>query len=250
MRSIIYLVPVLTILLLTNCRDDASGDLQITFRLEYSDEPLVIFEEYTYPEGPQMQFNRVSFFISDVALMDEGTTHQLLDVDMVNMTNDHLDLTGATQGTKLLLESVEPGRYDGFQFNIGLPASLNAMQPADFASDHPLANSGEYWTGWQSYVFTKVEGNLDFDNDGEFEQTMALHLGSDAVLRTKVMPGEIEILTDKTTNLEIVIDLEQFFRNGDAIYDIVATPHIHKLSQLDQAIELADNLIGAMSSEQ
>ena len=124
-------------------------------------------------------------------------------------------------------------------FNLGLTPAQNALAPNDYPVDSDLSNSAEYWIGWESYVFAKIEGLVDLDNDGNPESTFALHLGSDDIMRSITME-EIDQNGD-TYTLDIDIDLQNIFeRNGD-VFDIVETTNIHSLAQINEANFLIDN---------
>ena len=108
--------------------------------------------------------------------------------------------------------------------------------PADHPSGNPLANSGEYWLAWNSYIFFKIEGYIDLDGDDEPETGVALHLGSDEVMRAFDLQNNTG-----TNDVMIQIDLNKIF-GTNPVYDIVANPQIHSLSQLPAILELAQNL--------
>lgn len=229
------LLSLFGLLIMTGCQEEPI-DVNIRFNLVYGDDPLVMFTEYSFPDGRAIQFTQMSFYISDLYFSHDGEIAQVKDVDFIDLTNSHSSDEGAQEGFLYLSGPYSLGGLSEIGFNLGLTEGLNATKPTDYLSDHPLARSGEYWTGWESYIFVKIQGSIDLDNDGELETPLALHLGSDPVKRTIRLNN-----VNGSTDVRIMLDLKSFF-TGDALYDIDANPQIHSLDQIEAAMELADNL--------
>ena len=223
-------------LMFISCGNDEQ-DLTINFKLTYDGEPLVLFTDYEYPSGKTINFTRVSFYLSEVELVSAGTATELIDVDYIDLTMSNIDESSSREGYDYVLRNMGELNYDGIRFNIGLTPEMNSTLPSQYDSSHPLALTSEYWVGWMSYIFAKIEGNMDFDNDGSLEQGIALHLGADAALRNI----EISNLNNQE-NIDITIDLKDVFEQ-ESIYDIEGTPRIHSLSHVNQTNELMDNLV-------
>jgi hypothetical protein len=233
------------VIAIPGCDSDETGNLELKFKLKYDGNTLVMFEDQTYPSGFDVFFTRFSFYMSDINLTGNNT-YNLSEIEMVNPTASHQDLSSAENGYSMIFSDVPIGDYSGIDFGLGVPSDLNAMDPADFSTNHPLANAGEYWLGWESYVFIKIEGKIDFDGDGAFEEGMSLHVGSDAVFKNASMPKSFDINKGETTIVEIELDLLDIFVSNNTTYDLEGTPRIHSLEQLSQAEQLANNLAQAI----
>lgn len=223
------------------------GTLDLNFRLQYGEETLVTFEDVSYPE-PQfsMMVSLVSFFISNVTVLNGSDEQEILEIERLKINENHDDQVSAEQGATISIPMVMPGDYSGLQFGIGVPVGLNAQSPVDFPQNHPLFFSGEYWDSWDSYIFFKIEGKADIDGDGVKETNIALHAGSNDAFREKEVASNFSIQAQEATTLEFVIEVKDIFDNNGTIYDLITTPQIHSLSQIDQAVELADNLVEAI----
>lgn len=240
MQKLIYALVVISILPLISCGDDPIADAEVRFRLRYEDKPLVAFEEVNYPDGKSLYVTRVSLFIEDFTLMgDESQT--VFDRDYFTLTDDHLTIAAANEGTLIYRGELKPGEYTT-RFNIGVNPTDNAKVPVDFPSSNVLSNAAEYWVGWKSYVFAKVEGFIDLDGDGDEETGFALHMGGDDAYRA--------ITTTKSTSLDkdqsvmyVDIQLERLFMNNGVMYDIAANPQIHSPEQNPLVVVLSDNLV-------
>ena len=226
----------------------ATGTLAFQFKAQYGDESLVLYEPYTHPNGSQLIFSDLSFYISDLSLIrEDGKALRLKEIDRIRLNDGHADAAAAAEGTAYLIDDIPAGNYMGVHIGIGVKDSLNAMRPEDFPFDHPLSQSGQYWTGWQSYIFVRTEGKADTLNSGVFDLDLALHTGGDTTYRVKEFIRPIEISMGNRSEFPIVIDYRDFLvpADGDP-YDFIATPQIHTLNHVEEAIELADNFQKAL----
>jgi len=230
-KIIVYIIMFSTLL---SCGDD-ERDISLNFKLEFDNEPLVMLDEYTFPSGELIKFTRFSFYISDLTVTSGMISSEVRDVDLINLTSSHSSLAAAKEGLSYQIKDVPDDPESSISLLLGVAADLNKNVPSDFTGDHPLANSGEYWIAWDSYIFFKIEGIVDLDGDGETETNVALHIGSDEASRTaKIAVGDQD-------NIDINIDVNAIFQDGDDIFNIHENPQIHSLNQIDQANFLMDN---------
>lgn len=240
---------ITTVLFSMGCEDTESpqqGNLTINFKLKYGQEPLAMFEPYTYPTGQKMIFSRFSFYMGNTELKNNSGFKPIEEISYHNLTISHTGLNSASKGYDYTISGIQPGDYTALKFSLGVPKYLNDKTPADFSNDQILSNQAEYWSGWKSYVFTKTEGQIDFDGDGITESGFALHTGANDALRTIELPANIKIEDGKTSQLTVVIDVKKGFGNNP-VYDIEANPQIHSLSQTPFVKQLVDNLMTAFS---
>ncbi len=240
-----YILLIFTALAITlaSCEKERNLGFDINFKLQYDGKPLVMFQDYTYPTGEKMNFTRYSFYLTNVAGINEIGTNQLLDASYLNFTDQNIDLAGAEKGITLSFKDLGDVNFDQILFMIGVDATNNAKTPADFNSSNPLSKTSEYWPGWESYVFTKTEGKIDFGNADL--TPFALHTGGDEANITFLL-NTAGLGDDGKQTLEIIIDLKSTF--GDTkIYDIKSSPNIHSASQKAEVLELANNLRTSLS---
>jgi hypothetical protein len=221
--------------MLSSCDD--TMDVTFKFTLSYGEEPLVMLEEYEYPSGETLKFTRLSFYVSELeGISNSGTSTLLKDIDLINLSSSHATIEGADEGLTYTIKDIPSEEFESYAFLLGVASDLNSKVPADYASDHPLANSGEYWIAWDSYIFLKIEGIMDTDGDSEFETNVALHIGSDEASR------QIRMSSVDPSNEQINIDVKSIFESNGTLYDLQENPQIHSLFQLDQASFLVENL--------
>ncbi len=240
MRSNILLATIVSILFFS-CDNSDIDKLNINIKLEYDGAPLVFFEDVSYPDGRIFEFTRFSIYISEISLDNETNSTLIKDVDYLDLTASHSSLTSASEGFNYGLELSESMSFQKIRFNLGLTDEQNNSKPEDYNSSSPLALSGEYWSNWESYVFTKIEGRIDLDGDG-ISDGVALHLGSSEALRNLIFEN-----LDSSGDIELTIDMKKVFERDGIIYDINATPRIHSLNQLMQTNILMDNLKAAIA---
>ena len=232
---------------LFSCKDDDdTGSLNIQFKLYYDGVPLKMFTNYTYPSGEKFYFSRFSFFTSEIQLQDsKGQYSEILDVKYHDLTNNH---TGGGSDYKFIIDGIKAGTYKSIKIGIGVPPNANSKTPAQYGSDNPLSNQSEYWGGWESYIFTRTEGQIDFDGDDVPETGFALHTGADDAYRILEIPVDVTVGSNNPDALFFEIDLKSQF-GENPIYDIKQNPQIHSLAQQPQVIELMNNLITGIKAK-
>lgn len=224
------------------------GVLSFNLKLKYDDQPLVMFDRYTYENNLPLFFTRFSMYFSEITLIRlDGEEVELMEVDFINLTDAHESMADAEQGKMYQIPGVPAGTYTGLKFTLGVPEDLNEQVPADFPPSSPLSKSGEYWSSWQSYIFEKTEGKMDIDGDGNFETGIALHIGSTDAIRRKSINVDFTITEDGIVNVPLEIDINKMLVREGVAYDLVNNPQIHSLEQLDLVLQLADNLIEAIN---
>ena len=116
-------------------------------------------------------------------------------------------------------------RYNTLALGIGVPADLNRTKPNEYSTSHPLGldNSGEYWEAWDSYIFVKIEGQYDSDNNGfdADDVAFAYHVGQDEFYKklSAQFDSAINIKAGESTNIELRLDVEKLFitDNGELL---------------------------------
>ena len=226
-------------LLLAGCGDDdpINGDLSLGFRATWGGAPLVMNDVLTYENGKQFKFDRFSFYVSEVTLLGGPDGDRVItDVDMVNLSAA-TTTSEAVAGVRLANVSIPVGVYSGIRLGLGLTGSQNAMKPAQFAQGHPLSAPGEYWDGWQSYIFAKVEGRVSSNNDGIFNFGFAYHTGSDEVFRTMSVTIPVTVDAGGVASLVGTVDVKKLL----AGIDLTDQTGGHTIGDIGLATILMDN---------
>ena len=225
-----------------SCSDEnQEAQLNISFKLTFDNDPLIAFEEVTYPLGYDIFFTKFSLFLSDIKLVGADEEELVSEVEFIDLLTGVNDLESADKGITMTYSGVSVGSYSSLQFNVGLPPQTNQLAPADFNAGHPLSNPAEYWVGWSSYIFHKIEGKYDEDRDGSPESNIALHIGSNDAFRTITVSNSVRI-EEGSNEIIVEFDLEDILNIGQGYYDFESLPQVHNLTQLPQALTVMDNL--------
>ncbi|MDX1476420.1 MAG: MbnP family protein [Saprospiraceae bacterium] len=243
-----FMIAVLLLVVLSACKDD-EGSLTVAFTATYGTEPLVMFDIHDYAFDQRVQFTRLEFFISNLGLIRrDGTVYKLSDLELIDLT--FTDRGAAETGVELTYRGVPAGTYESVQFALGVDPVLNATVPADYSSDHPLSETGRYWHAWNSYIFSKSEGNLDTLNDGTDNPDLgfAYHTGTDDFYLPIATGFPISIPDGAGEKITFRLNYEALFgvSVGDLI-DIQAKPQNHNPLDTLEINKILDNYLGALS---
>ncbi len=189
----------------------------LTFKSSYDGALLEKYKNYDY-SGRSIQINKFNTFLSDLVLVkQDGSEQRLSDIEWVDFTPD---LAPDNKALEVKFQYTVPaGNYTTLKIGYGVRPDLNAKKPTDFAPEHPLYRENEYWSGWQSYIFTKVQGLYDLDGAGDPESTLTYHCGSDAVYRTSTMTASIPV-TAASGALTVEFDVKKLFASNGALLDL------------------------------
>ncbi|MEM9920301.1 MAG: MbnP family protein [Bacteroidota bacterium] len=201
------------------CDDDEvipadTTDLALTFKGTYNGEPLQMLKTYDY-DGTPIRFQRFDFYISDLSLIKDDPSGsgelELKEIDFIDLSYDAA--ADASAGFRLDLPEVQTGAYTGLKMGIGVPPDLNKTEWTDYASGHPLNDANHYWKGWNSFIFAKVEGAIDADGDGMFEQSFTFHAGRDTVYFDHSLLANIQLDVTSAASFDIEVDVFKLFSN-------------------------------------
>jgi len=231
----------------TSCSDDIEeANVDLNIQLQYDGTPLYSGMEVDYALGYPVFFTKYSFFLSDITLTSPDGDHVLSPVEFVDLLGGKSDAASAEQGTSLQYTNVPAKDYTGIKLNIGVPSSTNATSPNVYEAGSPLANTGEYWEGWSSYIFHKIEGRIDDPaNPESFETALALHIGSDAAFRSISVTAPISIDEENET-IRMSFDLLDELSIVGGMYDLLETPQVHHLGVLPKVLPILDAMENAI----
>lgn len=252
----IILLPLI-VLVFSACSDDddngtPTGTLEIFFEPIYGEDRDLIspITNFSYASGNDIRVIVSDMYLGNISLGTANETTVLSEIEYISMGEAEMDESTGLTDKFLVLNDVPAGSYSFFEFGVGVPPELNSKTPSDFGSSHPLSRGGNYWDAWDSYIFAKLEGRLDVNNDGSFSQNFIYHSGQDELYRILRANIPLTINEGGTTRLKIVIDHEKLLVNEDGEYvDIEETPIDHSAGDLALVRFIADNYGRAFSLE-
>ena len=243
--------------LFTACDNDddnstAEGTLEIFFEPVYGAEGKLIdpITNFTYANGNAIRIVVSDMFLGNISLGAASSTKVLSEVEYINLSEPTKDQSTGLTDKFLVLNKVPAGEYSFFEFGIGVPPELNNKRPTDFPSSHPLSRSSHYWDPWNSYIFAKLEGKLDLQDNGSFNHNFVYHSGKDELYRVLRAEIPISIKEGEVTRIKLVLDHEKLLVNdvGEFV-DIENVPIDHSAGELDLMKFIVDNYGRAFTLE-
>lgn len=266
MKKLLYFLPFVCLLTINACTPDPDPEITTTMELNftgaYGDELLLMFQEYEYPSGEKIKFNKFNFFVSDIALVSSGPDEaktELVEIDKIDLSFDENNMEDAQNGITLVIKDLPVGTYSGINIGFGVAADLNRTRPSEYGAGHPLTTN--YWDGWDSYIFSVIEGGYDMDGDGEITlggtegEGFTYHSGTDQVFNNGFVSREIELKVDEVSRLDLKVDVQALFKNSNETYDTNSDGYLdidlfsgtHSDAQLEIAKQIMSNFTNAIS---
>jgi hypothetical protein len=242
-RLALLALSVVIVALACNKDDDDMGTLRMVFKAHYGGEPIVLnTDRFDYFDGNPLTFAKLQLYISHPTLSEGGDETELQDIIFVDFGEANRTLEGAEDGVSFTWD-VEPGSYDALDLGIGVSPDLNGKLPTDYSDAHPLNQSGQYWTPWNSFIFSKTEGRYDPDNDGTLDVGFVYHIGSDRMFREKSQTDNFRVRAGKETLIEVNIDFSRVLGTPSEFVDIQDFPAFH--SPQDPALAALTELLAS-----
>lgn len=220
--------------------NEVNTKLDLVLELRYDGKLLTGPQDwYEINDSVQMQFSKVSFYLSDFKLSSESETLSMLDVLHVSfLQNTSGDAIQEKEQT--LRFDVPSGNYSSLSFGLGLTPSQNATVPADHEAGSALSLTSEYWPAWESYIFEKIEGNYRL-HDLPMEPS-TLHVGGNETYRLLQWKNGLSLKGGENKKVVIPIDLKYILKD----YPITEAPRLHQLDQMPYMNMIADGFSESM----
>ena len=244
MRKILLLCLPLAVLF-ASCKDE-TGTITVSFQATYGGSPLTMFENVDYDFGQRVEFTRAEFYVSNLRIYDlQGQPTELSDIELIDLSfNTRAD---AENGVTLTFSGIPTGTYQSMEFGIGVDDVLNATVPADYDSSHPLSNTGRYWHAWNSFIFSKIEGNLDTLGTDNPDLGFAYHTGTDDMYLNVGTGFPMTVSDGLNTTVTFRMNYKALMGVDANPIDIQAKPQNHNPTDTFQINVIRDNYLGALS---
>lgn len=233
----------------TGCNrdNDASKDAQLEFEFRALYDGADLRENFSYSYGSHtVQFRTFTLFISDIEVIRDGAATLLKDAIYL----DFFPKSSTSDQAEIIRHNfaLEPGDYSAIRIGLGVKPEYNDRRPSDFPTGHALTNELEYWLGWRSYIFTKIEGAGDSNQDGNMDYFTIYHVGGNPTYRTLTFPLDLRIKPG-SNKVEATFDLKKAFTLPDgSLYDMLNNPATHSQpTELTVANAIMDGLAWATS---
>jgi len=255
MKKLLLLLTLFAFVAACESDDDTTNtqaEMGVNFQALYDGAPLEKNKNYPF-DGYDLQFTRFHTFLSDIELLKaDGSTVLLSEIEFVDFTPDDAanDLSVVPH---YHFENVPQGTYTGLRMGIGVKPSLNGKNSSSYPVGHPLYQETEFWSGWKSFIFTKVEGKADLNKDNVADFFLVHHYGSNPVYRTYTYNTPITVSDDHADHeMLVTFDLKKMFTMPDgSAYNLAAHPQTsHNQVDISIAEVIVEHYGRAINAEQ
>jgi hypothetical protein len=160
----------------SSCHEDPIN-WQLEPRFEWEGQSLSLEQDYSW-QGKNIRFTNIQMYLSGLSVLGSDDLMHLFPQSeyLIDPNSEPLPFS--------LADGVTPQIWYG---NVGVDPLLNdstgdlAIPAWEYPNNHPLsATQGMYWSWKPGYIFMKLEGRIDLDNDGQYlsaGETFSLHPG-------------------------------------------------------------------------
>ncbi len=232
MKKLNWFAALALLLLASACGDDEAFvptvDVEVNVKATFDDELLLMRQNYRLNDSTEVNFTRVSFFVSDVVLLKSVSGEEeetgIIDLELLDFTPfTAMNPGNAANGISFVGTNVPVDDYDGIKLGLGVPADLNRTSPDKYAFGHPLSNSVHYWQGWESYMFAMIEGSIDLNHNGTFDngESFKYHTGSDDAYENTFIYEALSLEEGNNPKFALEMDLKRLFvkPDGSRVFD-------------------------------
>ena len=217
------------------------GPLHLSFNTLVDGEQFVLndtlYDDYL---GRKYRVELLKFYLSNLSLEKaDGTRTILSDVNLIDYSTFSLLDVNA---------DVDTGLYVNLHLGVGLDSLMNASDPADFSSSHPLSIAqNTYWTWASKYKFFMLEGRVDTSGAQDPDVIFSYHSGFDSLYKEITIPIEDLFVTSDGDSLILEFDLGTAINGDYGVVDFVDESFSHSESDFEIVERISNNLVNAFS---
>ena len=239
-----YLVFTLFSLILFGAcdKDECShAQLNLSFSTNINQDQLVLndvlYDDYM---GRKFRVELLKFYFSNCFLeKQDGSMVPIVDVALVDY---------ASSSPLSIDIDVETGNYINLHFAVGLDSLMNASDPSDFDSSHPLSIANNtYWSWASKYKFFMLEGRVDSQSDGVPNAVFSYHSGFNSLYREITLPLNEFDISSNGGSISLELNLESVLYGEAGIIDLVIAPFSHSENNYEIVEIISNNLLNAFT---
>tara|TARA_B110000977_G_scaffold198431_1_gene283283 strand:- start:435 stop:1184 length:750 start_codon:yes stop_codon:yes gene_type:complete len=247
MKSILKPILLGVLIFISSCKEDkpnnknSKAPLVIDLNAVVSTMPLELQTTlYTDHLNRNYKVELLKFYMTNWKL--EKTDGSLIMLNEINLVDFSLD-------EPLNIEAdIETGTYVNLHFGIGLDPSLNASDPVDFESSHPLSVAqNTYWTWVSKYKFFMLEGRVDAQGGTEPNSAFSYHTGFDEMYREVSISLDNLVFDNSGDSLHLELDVSKIINGTNGTIDFVTENSSHSLDESGLTEIISDNLVNSFT---
>ncbi len=242
------LAMVLGITTLVSCKKDDNDDspkaksyaIEVNFIPQVNGNNFDISNDVTTdPQGRSVEIEKAQFYLSNIKFVtSNGDSIFLKDIALVDL----YPAFGAVFSPKIDL-NVAAGDFSAISFDLGVDPILNAIDPAQWESDHPLSvTHGMYWDWDPKFIFSKLEGRVDSTGNGTTDVSWFMHNGTDPLYRPGIAVNRDFSIAANGDVVNVYIDISRWWTDGTSNIDLVTNGQTHTMNNPELARDITNNL--------
>ncbi len=246
----------LAVVLSTSCKEDEPAvaapteNTNVAVKLHYDynfgADDFSLNNEYVTDSGYTVKLSLASFYLSKPSIADMGGNLSALSPEYLIIRPD-VAMSD--------LGFIEEGHAHMFNISVGIDSATNTedgstgVQPSDFMDPNaPLGPQPEsmYWTWASGYIFVKIEGEVDYEGDGTYDQVFKYHLGTNEFRKDRSAMVHADVSGGESLDMEMTIDFKEFFKGVDLNTELITMSMgegrmlgLKMMNQFDQALTIS-----------
>jgi tRNA(Leu) C34 or U34 (ribose-2'-O)-methylase TrmL len=176
------------------------------FSALYNTQSLALYTAYPTPDGDSISIQVLNFLVSDIRLV----TTDDKEVVLLNDDSKFINFDSPT-AQMISLADVPAGSYKSIRFGVGVQPSLNAKVPSDFSSSSPLGDISNYWSAWDSYIFSRIEGQLDTSRTSDQTLPFLYHSGVASMYQERTFSKTFDVVEGNSSTVLFTLQADEIF---------------------------------------
>ena len=190
-----------------------TGTVKLSFTFMNGSAPYDINTTIQDGAGHDVRLSDLKFYASDFHLMDDA------DVEVAEYHDVVLLADASATTNEFTLGTISPAHVHEAHISLGLSTELNHADPT--LAEYPLNVAGMHWS-WNpsaGYKFLLIEGHVDGNSDGDFEDSEDLaityHCATDALLREAHVHIHADVAAGSTVTMAAKVDVAKIISGLD-----------------------------------
>ncbi len=180
--------------------------------------------------GNDYKFSLVRIYMGNIRFLDHDNNASYAEERFVLLDPDNSSYN---------LGLLAAGHHHTLAFNMGMDSTTNHSDPNTYPLSSPLYPQSPtmHWSWSNGYIFYKLEGMIDTNDDAVFDQNLNLHIGADELRRAVQGTLHSDIVKDQANTINLSVDLGKFMTG----VDLKVENSTHTMNNMPLATKVANN---------
>jgi hypothetical protein len=198
-----------------------TGTAAMSFNFMYGSAPFDLSSTYMDGAGNAVRVDNLKFYVSDIHLEDDAA------VTIAEFHDTYLLVDASAASNSFTLGTMDAQHIHEAHFALGLESAVNHADPLN--ASYPLNIPEMHWS-WNptaGYKFLVIEGMLDGNADGDFDDTedvgIEYHCATDGMLREAHIHVHGSLAAGATLTMTANVDVQTLLSGLD--FMVAPTSH-------------------------